>query len=297
MPKPLKIDIKVLKERLVTKESCTIVPPRSTLSRAAYNYRDFLIALHQAQSQTEKEKTEVIGIAKDDDKAVKKDSNMDSNMDSNKDSNKDMNNDGTKNDKSEKGDDTANNDKDNETEKKDEQSDSSSPISRLEHAKIEVINALKLHDLEMRKVALGCKATVSELQYYEVIAKETNESILQIKREIETLREKLNHEKKVRKNREEYEGLAKQASKRSPALVTKRKLKQVHSDIKELEMKRRKTNERIEMRRKQFQGLMQSIFDLKNSLDEDDARKEIERNVKEREDKESNDDKELYNDL
>lgn len=288
---PLKKSDQILIERLVTKQSATIAPARSTLSKAAINYRDFLIALQQAQSQ--KEKVEVIETTKD----INEDANKNSNEDANKDINKDDAKNDTKNDTNEKGDDKEKNDKADEGENKDKHIISVCPLSRLEHAKNQVISGLKLHDLEVRKVSLGCKAAVSELQYYEVVANKTNQSILQIKKEIEALRRKLNHEKVVRKNREEYEGLAKQAGKRSPALVTKRKLEQVHSDIKELEIDRRNTNERIEMRRKQFQGLMQNIFDLKNSLDEEDTRENIKRDIKERIDKESTDSEGLYEGL
>lgn len=146
----------------------------------------------------------------------------------------------------------------------------------LKNTKNILIRELKLHDLEMRKVFLNSKAGTAELDHYEVVANDTRESITQIRQEIDQFKEKLTFEQKVRKNRVEYEGLAKKAINRSSAYVTKRKLHQVRSDIVDLEMKKHKTVEKVEVRRKQFQGLIQNIFDLKNSLEEDTAKQNIE---------------------
>lgn len=151
----------------------------------------------------------------------------------------------------------------------------------LKNAQSELTTELKLHDLEMRKVSLASQSTITELQHYETLHTDTNENIIQIRKDIDVLKEKLTHEQKVRKHREEYEDLAKMASKRPSVYITKRKLEQVYEDIEELEAKKKRTSSMIDMKRKQFHGLMQNIFDLKNSLEEDDVRKDIEKNVTE----------------
>ncbi len=155
----------------------------------------------------------------------------------------------------------------------------------LKNAQSDLITELKLHDLEMRKVSLASQSTITELQHYENLYTDTNENIIQIRKDIDVLKEKLTHEQKVRKHREEYEDLAKMASKRPSVYITKRKLEQVHKDIEEIEVKKKRTSSMIDMKRKQFHGLMQNIFDLKNSLEEDDVRKEIEKNVNQLDDK------------
>ncbi len=188
---------------------------------------------------------------------------------------------------------------------KDEQSSSSfSSTPKIEQAKNELITELKLYDLEMRKTSLTSKATLTELDYYEHLSKEKQETIQQTKNEIEQLKQKLAHEQKVRKNREEYESIAKEALKKESSYVQKRKLEELSKDIEELQEKRRKAGQQVETRRKQFQGLMQNIFDLKNSLEEESVKEEIESNIqKDRDGKgkinDQNDDQDgdLYGDL
>ena len=156
-----------------------------------------------------------------------------------------------------------------------EQDNTSSSALVLQNAQNELITELKLHDLEMRKVSLTSKAILTELQHYESLSKETSESIDQIRNDINQLKEKLIFEQKVRKHREEYEELAKQANRRPAVSVTKRKLDNVNKDIEDLLVKKQRNDEMITLKRKQFQSLMQNIFDLKNSLDEDEVRKDI----------------------
>lgn len=187
---------------------------------------------------------------------------------------------------------------DTETDKNNEEADIT---ERIQLARDELILELTLHDVEMRKTALESKATMIELDHYETLSKETSESIEQTRNEIDSLKQKLAHEQKVRTHREEYETLARMANKWTPVFATKRKLEQVSLDIEKLQLKKQKADSQTEMRRKQFQGLMQNIFDLKNSLEEDTARQEIEDNVKSSKQDESgsgnNTDDLLYGDL
>lgn len=202
----------------------------------------------------------------------------------------------------------GNNDPTEEVEEKERQIITTTTMDKINKIKKELIAELKLHNLEMAKIALSSKAKRSELQHYDKTSLDTHGSIVKIKREIGALKDKLEYERKVRKNREEYEELAKMASKREAAFVTKRKLERVYSDIQDLEGKEEVADGMIEMRRKQFRGLMQNIFDLKNSLEEDEARKDLEKELdgtcsgvgggnNEDADKKAHDDNDLYGDL
>mmetsp|Transcript_28371 Transcript_28371/g.35093 ORF Transcript_28371/g.35093 Transcript_28371/m.35093 type:complete len:267 (-) Transcript_28371:605-1405(-) len=147
--------------------------------------------------------------------------------------------------------------------------------------KKDLISQLQLHNIEMRKLAFSTQATTSDLQHYDTLTQETTESINQTRNEIHQLKKILDHEQKVRKNRYEYEALAKMASVRPSSFATKRKLEVVYKEIEEIEVKKKKAEFELDVRRKQFQGLIQNIFDLKNSLEEDSLRSEIEDRVKE----------------
>jgi THO complex subunit 7 len=139
----------------------------------------------------------------------------------------------------------------------------------------DLIREIQLHDLEMKKMALGAEAAKAEMNYYETIGEETQTSITKVKGDIEKLKTKLEHEMKVRKNRLEYEALAKMASDRESSKITKRKLAKEREDITNIGEESRKIQKRLDVKGRQFHLLMQSLSDLKRGTDEDSLRESI----------------------
>ena len=146
--------------------------------------------------------------------------------------------------------------------------------SGLETVKNELVRELKLHDLEMRKLCQGANAAEAELAFYAATAETTQSSILECRSEIENLKIKLAHEITVRRHCEEYESLAVMAIKRPARLKTEQKLKEIRSQMEDIRERERRAVNELEMREKQFQLLIQSIFDLKSNLKEDSQRAE-----------------------
>jgi len=132
-----------------------------------------------------------------------------------------------------------------------------------------------LHDLEMKKLALGAQAAEAELSYYDAIGEKARKSISNVRGEIEKLRGDLVYETKVSNNRKEYEELAKMASSREPSRVTKRKLEVVRSEMDDIRTENNKVQKKLDVKGKQFHLLMQSIADLKNGLEEDKLRERV----------------------
>ena len=89
-------------------------------------------------------------------------------------------------------------------------------------------------------------------------------------------RKTLAHEKQILKIREEYGSLAKMTTSRPPSRVTKQKLEGIRAEIKEIRTKENNVERQLAVKEKQFQLLMQSIYDQKSSLEEDKSRKELE---------------------
>jgi len=161
--------------------------------------------------------------------------------------------------------------------------DDTTMVSELQSVGNELIRELKLHDLEIKKMALGAQASEAELEYYDSIKEQTQGSIADVKSEIEKLTVELEHETKVRKNRSEYEALAKTASNRSPSKITKRKLAEEQKDIEGFKDEGHKIQKMLDVKGRQFHLLMQSIADLKRGTEEEDLQGKIEKEIREKE--------------
>ena len=136
---------------------------------------------------------------------------------------------------------------------------------------------LKLHDLEMKKMALGAQAAAHELAHYDAIQQTTAQSLATTRTEIEALRKELAHQIKVRKNRLEYEALAKMAKDREPIRGTKRKLDEIRVEMDKIQDDTNKIQKKLDVKGKQFHLLSRCVQDLKNGLEEDQLRTQLEK--------------------
>lgn len=134
-------------------------------------------------------------------------------------------------------------------------------------------NDLMLHRLEMKKMALMAKTAEVELQDYEKVRMQVNDSIGKLRSEIDGLNQLHTMEKRVRRNREQYELLAKEANQRPPCGDTESKLAKLNEEIKAVREEDNKVTRELKLKEKQTQLLMQSIFDLKSTLVEDENEK------------------------
>mmetsp|Transcript_12063 Transcript_12063/g.17586 ORF Transcript_12063/g.17586 Transcript_12063/m.17586 type:complete len:244 (+) Transcript_12063:53-784(+) len=147
--------------------------------------------------------------------------------------------------------------------------DTSALANEIEHAKDLLEREIRLHDLEIRKLFLVSDAADAELAQYDAAQVQIESSISDCKDEIEELKKQLAHERKVRSNREEYETLAKMARQRPARRTTEKKLEAVKEEIEKIRAEDALAMAELDVREKQFQLLMQSIFDLKSNLSED----------------------------
>ena len=146
----------------------------------------------------------------------------------------------------------------------------------IEEAKQSLQWELSLHVLEMRKLVLVAEAAEAELARYDDAQLQIEADMEDCRGEIEALKTQLTHEKRVRRHREEYETLAAVANRRPARRRTERNLAQVTADIEKVRKEEARAVKELEVREKQFQLLMQSIFDLKANLSEDIKRRELE---------------------
>lgn len=107
-----------------------------------------------------------------------------------------------------------------------------------------------------------------EKKNYEKVSSKIDLSIVQTKKQIEDNKEKLVLAKKIRKNRMEYDVLAKIISQQPDRRKTLEKLELLKKDLNELGTVRRQLETKMEIRRNEFLVLMRSIKELQNKLDD-----------------------------
>ena len=152
-------------------------------------------------------------------------------------------------------------------------------VSALKLSANHLAREIRLHELDMKKMALGVQAAEAELLYYDDIEEDTQKTISAIRDEIESLRSSLVNETKIRKNREEYEALAKMASERPSSRKTKRKIEEIEAEMGDIHKDIAQVQKKLDVKEKQFLLLVRSVADLKNGLGEDEEREKVELDI------------------
>jgi Tho complex subunit 7 len=140
----------------------------------------------------------------------------------------------------------------------------------IETAKQDLVRELHLFQIDMKKSALAVMAVQNDARTLDSDIMETELQIEAVQREIELARNELPGAKQTRRNIEEYEALAKMASTRPSRCSLERQVAQANSELKVMEELILKNKELKSMREKQFHLLMQSIFDLKESIKDEE---------------------------
>ena len=175
-------------------------------------------------------------------------------------------------------------------------------IKKRQHSQPEIAQELKkmkerlrrelmLHKIEMKKLDLMDKTADIELRDYKASIVEVNQSIDKLKHDIETMKQTHATEKRVRRNREQYEFLAKEANKHPLCAETQNKLEKLQVEINMVVEDDNKINRDLKIKEKQTHLLMQSIFDLKTTLIEekkDKPKDEVEEESEEEGEEEDN---------
>lgn len=118
------------------------------------------------------------------------------------------------------------------------------------------------------KSEYSAKMMKQEKKNYEIVSSKIDSSIVQTKKQIDESKEKLVLAKKIRKNRMEYDVLAKIISQQPDRRKTTEKLELLKKDLSELGSTRRQLETKMEIRKNEFAVLMRSIKELQNKLDD-----------------------------
>jgi len=135
----------------------------------------------------------------------------------------------------------------------------------------DVQRELQMHNLEMRKMALMERSMEADLKEYDQLQQFLDSSKHKIREEIKTLQQSLASERLIRNDKLEYEALAKIVNTLPSKMETQEKLNVVQKELDVLKDEEVQRDSELGIREKQFQLLLQSIFDLKSSLEEDNT--------------------------
>lgn len=126
-------------------------------------------------------------------------------------------------------------------------------------------------EFAVTKSELASRMMKHELRNYEQISSTIEDGIELAKKQIEQSKQNLVLAKKIRKNRMEYDVLAKVINQQPDRKNTVQRLDALQKELRELEEQRSQLQSKLEVRRKEFTVLMHSINELQNKLGEDSS--------------------------
>ena len=133
---------------------------------------------------------------------------------------------------------------------------------------------LDLHDLEIRRLFLSARAYDAASSKSRASLSDMTFSQTSIQNDIEQLTGELNHQKRIRRNIEEYNTLAKIMNVSAPAAAKSQvDLKSVQDEIARTKKEMEKAQWEISIRERQVRALMTSLGDLTETLRDEDWRK------------------------
>ncbi|KDR15728.1 THO complex subunit 7 homolog [Zootermopsis nevadensis] len=126
-------------------------------------------------------------------------------------------------------------------------------------------------EFAVTKSRLSALMSAAELQNYENLSRQIETGIEAAKQDIESTKLEFQDAKTVRKNRIEYDVLAKVINEQPDRKETDEKLSQLRKELGLLEETREQLERKLDMRRKQFHVLVASIHQLQAMLDDSET--------------------------
>lgn len=108
-----------------------------------------------------------------------------------------------------------------------------------------------------------------EIQHYDVLRDETSENVKKANIAIDDAKQELEEARQVRRNRLEYDVLARLIKEHPPRSDTANKLALLNQQLQSLKAKRDSLEEKLSLRRKQLHVLVTSLYQLKQTLQYD----------------------------
>ncbi|XP_054751402.2 THO complex subunit 7 homolog isoform X1 [Lytechinus pictus] len=130
-------------------------------------------------------------------------------------------------------------------------------------------------DFAMERTQMIHQMNIREMSNYEELYSTIERNIKDAHQQISACKTELQDAKRERKNRQEYDTLAKVIQKQPDRKETLNKLKELDKDLGELNSTKESLDQKLEDRKKQFHVLISAIHELQRILDTDDGSQKL----------------------
>ncbi|XP_068109896.1 THO complex subunit 7 homolog [Hyperolius riggenbachi] len=132
-------------------------------------------------------------------------------------------------------------------------------LSTLSQCSFSMGKTLLVHDMNLR-----------EMENYEKIYNDIESSIAAAHEKIAECKKQILQAKRIRKNRQEYDALAKVIQNHPDRHETLKQLESLDKELKRLSHTKESVEDKLELRRKQFHVLLSTIHELQHTLENDE---------------------------
>ncbi|XP_052252200.1 THO complex subunit 7 homolog [Dreissena polymorpha] len=134
-----------------------------------------------------------------------------------------------------------------------------------------MLMTLAQSDHAIQKSAQVYKMNLLEQEKYSQLNQQIGNQIQEAEQKIIGSKKELLEAKQIRKNRQEYDTMAKDIQKHPDRLGTTKKLELVAEELSQLEETKKTMEQKLDMRRKQFHVLISAIHELQAMLEEEEG--------------------------
>lgn len=139
-----------------------------------------------------------------------------------------------------------------------------------------MLSTLSQCEFSMGKTLLVYDMNLREMENYEKIYKDIENSIAAAHEKISECKKQILQAKRIRKNRQEYDALAKVIQHHPDRHETLKQLEALGKELQHLSHIKENVEDKLELRRKQFHVLLSTIHELQQTLENDEKLSEAE---------------------
>ncbi|KAM4818320.1 PREDICTED: THO complex subunit 7 homolog [Dipodomys ordii] len=133
-----------------------------------------------------------------------------------------------------------------------------------------MLSTLSQCEFSMGKTLLVYDMNLREMENYEKIYKEIEGNIAEAHKKIAECKKEILQAKRIRKNRQEYDALAKVIQRHPDRHQTLKELEALGKELEHLSHIKESVEDKLELRRKQFHVLLSTIHELQQTLESDE---------------------------
>ncbi|XP_023649745.1 THO complex subunit 7 homolog isoform X1 [Paramormyrops kingsleyae] len=133
-----------------------------------------------------------------------------------------------------------------------------------------MLGTLAQCEFSMGKTVLVYNMNLREMENYEKIYADIEQSITSAHDKIAECKKEILRAKRIRKNRQEYDALAKVIQQHPDRHETMKQLKALDKELQQLSRIKENVEDKLELRKKQFHVLLSTIRELQQTLENDE---------------------------